>query len=96
MCGSSQQGLQHAFDQFSAACDQAGTKISSKKIEVLLYVSLRCPRQCFLQVSGNTLQQVEGFKYIGVVFTSDESQNKGIETLLVKQTQFCVSFIAPW
>jgi len=96
MCGSSQQGLQHAFDQFSAACDQAGTKISSKKIEVLLYVSLRRPRRCFLQVSGNTLQQVEGFKYIGVVFTCDESQNKGIETLLVKQTQFCVSFIALW
>ena len=35
MRGSSQQGLQHAFDRFSAACDQEGTKISSKKIEVL-------------------------------------------------------------
>jgi len=35
MRGSSQQGLQHAFDQVSAACNQAGTKISSKKIEVL-------------------------------------------------------------
>jgi len=32
---SSQQGLQHAFDRFSAACDQAGTKISTKKIEAL-------------------------------------------------------------
>ena len=44
MCGSSQPGLQHAFDRFSAACDQVGTQISSEKIEVLLYVSLRCPR----------------------------------------------------
>jgi len=26
---SSQQGLQHAFDWFSVACDQAGTKIST-------------------------------------------------------------------
>jgi len=33
--GYSQQGLQHAFDRFSAACDQAGTKISAKKIGVL-------------------------------------------------------------
>ena len=33
--GSSQQGLQHTFDRFSAACDQAGTKISTKKVEVL-------------------------------------------------------------
>jgi len=37
-------------------------------------------RQCFLQVSGNTLQQVETFKYVGVVFTSDRSGNKGIGT----------------
>jgi len=30
-----------------------------------------------------------------VVFTSDESRNKGFDGL-VKQTQFCVRFIAPW
>jgi len=82
MRGSSQQGLEHAFDRFSAACDQAGTKISSKKIEALR--RLRRPRQCFLQVSGNTQQQVEAFKYLGVVFSSDESQNKGIDTLIGK------------
>jgi len=27
--------LQHAFDRFSAGCDQTGTKIRTKKIEVL-------------------------------------------------------------
>ena len=79
---SSQQGLQLAFDRFPAACDQAGTKISSKKIEVLCV--LRCPRLCFLQVSGNTLQQVETFKYLGVVFTSDESRKKEIDTRIGK------------
>jgi len=31
----------------------------------------RNPSQCMLQVSGNTLQQVHTFKYLGVVFTSD-------------------------
>jgi len=82
MHGSSQKGLQHAFDRFSAACDQAGTKISSKTIEVLCH--LRRPRQCFWQVSGNALQQVEAFKYLGVVFRSDESLNKGIDTLIGK------------
>jgi len=34
-----------------------------------------CPsinlRQCTLQVSGNTLQQVEEFRYRGVVFTNE-------------------------
>jgi len=29
-----------------------------------------------LQLSGNTLQQVEKFKYLGVVFTSDQRHNK--------------------
>ena len=75
---SSQQGLQHAFDRFSVACDQAGTK----KIEVLCHS--RHPRQCFLQVSGNTLQQVETFKYLGVVFTSDASRKKRIDTRIDK------------
>ena len=35
MRGSSQQGLQHAFDRFCVAFDQAGTKIKTKKMEVL-------------------------------------------------------------
>ena len=41
-------------------------------------------RQCFLQVSRNTLQQVETFKYLGVVFTRNESRNKGIDTRICK------------
>jgi len=45
--GSSQQGVQHAFDRFSDACDQEGTKISSKKIEVLGYVSLKTSKAVF-------------------------------------------------
>ena len=44
----------------------------------------RRPRQCFLQVSGNTLQQVETFKYRGVVFTSGESRKKGIDIRIGK------------
>ena len=37
-------------------------------------------------MSTNTLQQVERFKYPGdgVVFTSDESRNKGIDTRVGK------------
>jgi len=97
MRGSSQQGLQRAFDRFSVMCDQAGTKISTTKIEVLC-ISRR-PRQCILQVSENTLQQVETFKYLGVVFTSDGSRNKGIDTRISKANAvlpLCVSCTAPW
>ena len=44
---------------------------------------LFCPRQCFLQVCGITLQQVETFKYL-VVSTSGESRNRGIDTRIGK------------
>jgi len=47
----------------------------------------RRSRQCFLQVSTNTLQQVETFKYHlgdGVVFTSDVSRNKRIDARIGK------------
>ena len=33
-----------------------------------------------LQVSGNTLQQLEMFKYLRKIFTSDRKQNKEIDT----------------
>jgi len=82
MRGSFQQGLQHAFDRFSAARNQAGTKLSSKKIEVLCLS--RRPRQCIVQVCGNALLQVEAFKYLWVVFTTDENRNKGIDARIGK------------
>ena len=44
----------------------------------------RHPRQCILHVSENTLQQVETFKYLGVVFTSDGNRNKGLDTRISK------------
>jgi len=37
-----------------------------------------------LNVSSNTLQQVEGFRHLGVIFTSDGRQNKEIDTRIGK------------
>jgi len=68
-------------------------KIRATITEVLLYVSLQTQDS----VCGNTLQQVETFKYLGVVFTCDGRQSpRGLIHGLVKLTQFCVSFIALW
>jgi len=61
-------------------------KISAKNTEVLLYVC-----------TNITLQQVETFKYLRVVFTCDERRSpRRLIDGLVKLTQFCVSFIALW
>jgi len=66
-------------------------KISAKNTEVLLYVSLQIQGS----VCGSTLQQVETFKYLGVVFTCDGRWSpRRLIHGLVKLTQFCVSFIA--
>jgi len=82
MRGSSHQGLHHAVGRFSAAYDQAGMEITTKKIEVLSLS--RRPRHCTRQVSGNTLQHVETSMYLGMVFTSDGSRNKDIDTRIGK------------
>jgi len=37
-----------------------------------------------LQVSASTLQQVEPFKYFGMVYTSDERRNKETDTRIGK------------
>jgi len=46
------------------------------------------PQGSVLQVSGNTLQKVETFKYLGVVFMRDESRNKGVDTR-IGNTLYC-------
>ena len=78
LLSSSQKGLQHAFNRLSAACNQAGMKISTKKT-VVLWLS-RKPIQCTLQVSSNTLQQVEKVERLVVVCTSDGRRNADIDT----------------
>jgi len=82
------------FATGSSSRNLEGTKISSKKVEE--FCLLRRPRQCFLQVSVKALQQVETFKYLGVVFTSDKCRNKGIDTRICKANAVLHEFIAPW
>jgi len=58
-------------------------KISTTVKRLRLCLSRR-PRQCIPHVSGNTLQQVESSKYLGMVFSSDGSRNKDIDTRIGK------------
>jgi len=74
LLASSQQSALH---RFSAACDHEEMKISTKKTEV--FCLSRNPRRYRLEVSGSTLQLVEKFKYLGVVFTSGGRPNKEID-----------------
>jgi len=62
-----------------------GCNAEVKKAEVLCLS--RKPRQCMLQVSRNALRQVEKFKYLGVVFTSDGRRNGEIDTWIRLQNK---------
>ena len=79
---SSQQSLQHALDRFSSACDRAGMNINTKNTEGLCLSAN--PRQCMLQVSCTTLQEVEKFKHLGEAFASDGRWSQEIDTRLGK------------
>jgi len=79
---STESGLQRALNDIAAACDNVGMKISTTKNEVLhLWRNLD---QCSLQASGAPLKQVEKFKCLGVVFTSDGRQDEELDTRMGK------------
>jgi len=66
----------HLVDFLVCVCDQAEMKTSTETTEILCLC--RNQNHCTPQVSGNALQKVEKFKYLGVVFTSDRRRNKDI------------------
>ena len=61
LLASSESGLQHVINDFAAACDIAGMKISPFRTEIPHLSSN--PVQCSLQVDGVSLKHVEKFKY---------------------------------
>ncbi|XDV52909.1 hypothetical protein PO909_021551 [Leuciscus waleckii] len=66
---SSDQDLQHALGRFAAECEAAGMRISTSKSEAMVLSRKRVA--CPLQVGGEFLPQVDEFKYLGVLFTSE-------------------------
>ena len=77
LLASSESGLQHALNDFAAACHITGMKMNNFKTEVL-HLS-RNSVQCSLQVGGVSLKLVEKFKYLGVAFTSDGKQDEELD-----------------
>ncbi|KAK3519761.1 hypothetical protein QTP70_003904 [Hemibagrus guttatus] len=65
----SSQDLQHALGWFAAVCEVTWMRISTSKSKVM--VLNRKKVACPLQVGGEFLPQVEEFKYLRVLFTSE-------------------------
>ncbi|KAJ0009622.1 hypothetical protein NQD34_001324 [Periophthalmus magnuspinnatus] len=77
LMASSSQDLQQALGRFAAECEAAGMRISSSKSEAM--VLDRKKVVCLLRVGGESLPQVEEFKYLGVLFTSEGRMEREID-----------------
>ena len=86
--GSSQQGLQHAFDQFSAACDQVGTTVSSEKLRYC--VSQDAQGSVFCTWAKTHCSRWRRSSTLGWYSWVTEVGTKGLIHGLVKLTQFCL------
>ncbi|KAK3542730.1 hypothetical protein QTP70_000090 [Hemibagrus guttatus] len=73
----SSQDLQNALGRFAAECEAAEMRISTSKSEAM--VLDRKKVACTLQVGGEFLPQVEEFKYLGVLFTSEGRMDREID-----------------
>ncbi|KAK3545223.1 hypothetical protein QTP70_002063 [Hemibagrus guttatus] len=77
LLASSGLDLQHALGRFAAECEAAGMRVSTSKSEAM--VLNRKKVACTLQVGGEVLPQVEEFKYLGVLFTSEGRMDREID-----------------
>ncbi|KAK3522936.1 hypothetical protein QTP86_009714 [Hemibagrus guttatus] len=69
--------LQHALGHFAAECEAAGMRVSTSKSEAMVLDQKKVA--CTLQVGGEVLPQVEEFKYLGVLFTSEGRMDREID-----------------
>ncbi|KAI3372593.1 hypothetical protein L3Q82_023069 [Scortum barcoo] len=77
LLASSSQDLQHVLERFAAECEAAGMRISTSKSKAMVLDRKRVA--CPLRVSGEVLPQVEEFKYLGVLFTSEGKMEREID-----------------
>ncbi|TWW57405.1 hypothetical protein D4764_07G0001240 [Takifugu flavidus] len=77
LLASSACDLQQSLDRFGAACEAAGMKISTSKSEAM--VLIRKKVEFLLRVKEEILPQVEEFKYLGVLFTSEGGMEQEID-----------------
>ncbi|TWW59217.1 General transcription factor II-I repeat domain-containing protein 2 [Takifugu flavidus] len=73
----SARDLQRSLDRFAIACEAAGMKISTSKSEAM--VLNRKKVECLLQVKEELVLQVEEFKYLGVLFTSEGRMEQEVD-----------------
>ncbi|KAI3371490.1 hypothetical protein L3Q82_024076 [Scortum barcoo] len=78
LMASSGQDLQHVLERFAAECEAAGMRISTSKSEAMV-LSTGKGWHALSRWGGEVLPQVEEFKYLGVLFTSEGKMEREID-----------------
>ena len=91
LLASSDRDLQLSLDRFAAECEAAGMKISTSKSESMVLNRKRV--ECTLRVGDEILPQVEEFKYLGVLFTSEGRMEREIDRRIVAASAVMHGFI---
>ena len=63
--------LQHTMSEFEKACDIMGLKINVRKSKVLTIKKDQLESCEKIRVNGKELQEVDKFKYLGVMISTD-------------------------
>ena len=77
LLASSSQDLQLSLGRFATECEAAGMRIRTAKSETMVLSRKRV--ECTLRVGDEILPQVEEFKYLGVLFTSEGGMEREID-----------------
>ncbi|KAI3353709.1 hypothetical protein L3Q82_004937 [Scortum barcoo] len=79
------------WSAFAAECEAAGLRISTSTSEAMVLDRKRVA--CPLQVGGEVLPQVEEFKYLGVLFTSEGKMEHEIDRRLIGAASAALSAV---
>ena len=77
LLASSNSDLQLSLGRFAAECEAAGMRISTSKSEAMVLGRKRV--ECLLRGGEEILPQVEEFKYLGILFTSEGRMEREID-----------------
>ena len=78
--------LQEMVSNLDQQCQNYGMRMSRDKTEVM--VTSREPIQCDIELDGETLRQVEQFKYLGSIFVREGGCQDDVKTRCLKAAQF--------
>ncbi|XP_061676240.1 forkhead box protein J2 isoform X3 [Syngnathoides biaculeatus] len=80
LLAASNRDLQRSLQRFVAECEAAAMRICNSKSETMVLSRKRVA--CPLRVGDEILPQVEEFKYLGVLFTSERRMEREIDRLI--------------